>query len=53
MTARLWDWTKSALVIAVLTFVMLVIEYGDNCTGNRAPWCDFLDAVASYIPVPQ
>ena len=53
IASRLREWLKMGLIIAVVVFVMLGLEYDDNCTRYRAPWCDFLDAVADLIPVPQ
>jgi len=47
--SRLWHWTKTGLLLSVIVYLTLVIEYGDNCARDRAPWCDFLDASFALV----
>ena len=50
MAGKLWEWFKMSVVLAAIVFVWLGVEYGDNCTRYRAPWCDFLDEAFSLLP---
>ena len=48
--ARVLDWFKTGVTLTALAYAWLMIEYGDNCTRYRAPWCDFLDASVAWVP---
>ena len=44
------EYAKSAALLAVMIYLMLMVEYTDNCTRYRAFWCDFLDLTMSWVP---
>lgn len=48
--ARAWEHIKLGLLLVAVIYVWLMIEYDDNCTRYRAPWCGFLDYTVSWLP---
>lgn len=40
---------KTTAIVATIVYLGLAVEYGDNCTRYRAPWCGFLDASFALV----